>query len=178
MCGASSKTNCSAVMSSAGSHFLGFSWSVLGTGYFMGCFLYMLIDHTATGLVTTACLHLLVLPYIAYSIYYQKQVVKQWCPLCLGVLAVILALGLTALLFGMFSDLSLFSIQKALSVAVCIYVCIVGLNFLEAYAIEKKDSNYYRKAMMLLKSDVRVFSSLLQKGREVPAPEEHVGIVI
>ncbi len=41
-------------------------------------------------------LSLLAVPFIGYSIYLQKFIIKKWCPLCLGVLATLLAQAIVA----------------------------------------------------------------------------------
>ena len=41
---------------------------------------------------------LIALPITLYSIYYQFSVVKKWCPLCLGIVAVLWLQGLCLLL--------------------------------------------------------------------------------
>ncbi|MFT4094204.1 MAG: vitamin K epoxide reductase family protein, partial [Niabella sp.] len=89
ICSAGAKVNCGAVLNSKAANILGISWSLVGFGYFAGGLLLLLftgITNTQTlGLLSW--LNILALPYIFFSLYYQWKIVKQWCVLCLTVLA-------------------------------------------------------------------------------------------
>ena len=64
-CGQSTKLNCSAVLFSQGSLLWGIPWSVIGSAYFLGMLMCLLISFFSISVFTTiAFFHLLVLPYI------------------------------------------------------------------------------------------------------------------
>ncbi|MGB0522524.1 MAG: vitamin K epoxide reductase family protein [Flammeovirgaceae bacterium] len=94
LCNQSEKTSCKNVLASPASTIFGsLSMSEIGSFYFAGGFL-TLVFSLSTSLVHEILwlligLNLLALPYTIFSIYYQAKVVKQWCPLCLGVQAIL-----------------------------------------------------------------------------------------
>jgi hypothetical protein len=55
-----------------------------------------------------ACLNVLALPYIIFSIYYQVRVVKHWCAMCLSVQVLLLFLFFISLLDGFFQFRSIY----------------------------------------------------------------------
>lgn len=98
-CQAGKSTNCEAVLHSKGAKIFGLSWSELGWMYMVGSFGYILLAAAigSAGMQQVASLlSLAVAPYVAYSIYYQYVVVKQWCLLCLAVQFVLVSDALVA----------------------------------------------------------------------------------
>ncbi len=94
ICGMGSQTNCAAVLGSKQAKlFGGVSWSEIGFFYFAGGFISLLVSgaNAAYTLQLLAWLNVLALPYTIFSVYYQWRIAKQWCPLCLGVQAVLIA---------------------------------------------------------------------------------------
>ncbi len=91
ICTAGKQTNCAAVLQSKASKILGMSWSEAGFFYFASTFLFLLFP--GISFMAKICLlsiaNCLAAPYILFSVYYQWKVVKQWCPLCLTVQAVL-----------------------------------------------------------------------------------------
>ena len=95
ICTAGQKTNCDAVLGSKAANIVGISWSEAGFYYFATGLLMLavpnsLINFSAkTSLLQIAAI--VAAAYIPFSIYYQYQVVKNWCPLCRAVQAVLFA---------------------------------------------------------------------------------------
>ena len=92
ICTAGRQTNCEAVLGSRASKVLGMSWSEAGFFYFSGTLLFLLmpfIDFSQKTFVL-AVANGIAAPYMLFSIYYQWRVVKQWCPLCLTVQAMVI----------------------------------------------------------------------------------------
>lgn len=91
ICTAGRQTDCDAVLNSKAAKVFGMSWSEAGFFYFAATFLFLLFPGIA--FITKVCIlsiaNCLAAPYIVFSIYYQWKVVKQWCPLCLTVQAVL-----------------------------------------------------------------------------------------
>jgi hypothetical protein len=91
-CTMGSKSNCDAVILSAGSKLFGIvSLSELGMVYFIGGLLSIMLSAFA-GISTngfTAVLSIVLLPFTLLSVYYQWQIVKAWCPLCLAVMLIV-----------------------------------------------------------------------------------------
>ncbi len=92
ICTAGKQTNCDAVINSKAGKILGMSWAEAGFFYFASTIMFLLFPGQAfvNKLPWLAIAATLAAPYIVFSIYYQWRVVKQWCPLCLAVQAVLL----------------------------------------------------------------------------------------
>ncbi|MDZ4810487.1 MAG: cysteine peptidase family C39 domain-containing protein [Bacteroidota bacterium] len=91
-CTMGSKSNCDAVIDSAGAKLFGIvSLSELGTIYFIGGILSIILSAFAiipiNGFVSV--LSFALLPFTLVSVYYQWRVVKAWCPLCLAVMLIV-----------------------------------------------------------------------------------------
>lgn len=90
-CKLGSKSDCDAVINSTASKFFGLlHLSELGVLYFLGNII--LIVHSGFIGVqidgALVVLNLFVLPFTLFSVYYQKIVIKKWCPLCIIVMGV------------------------------------------------------------------------------------------
>ncbi len=179
ICGRSEKTNCSAVLHSKGSQLWGIPWSVSGTTYFIGSLSALLVSlfdiHVFTAL---AFIHLFALPYVVYSIYYQKTVVKQWCPLCLAVQANILLLFVTGLLTGVYSHIDAITLKGLIVVAFCMFLSAAWIYFVWKYSIQKRDSKYYEQTLKTIKYNPNVFQALLKAGKAITIPTDGYGITI
>jgi uncharacterized membrane protein len=91
-CTMGSKSNCDAVIHSAGAKLFGIvSLSELGVIYFIGALLVNMLSAFA-GISPngfTAVFGIVLLPFTLVSVYYQWRVVKAWCPLCLAVMLIV-----------------------------------------------------------------------------------------
>ena len=91
ICGFSPKTSCEEVTESPVGTLFGFSMAEVALFYFTGGFLALAFSLFITDLQTVflflALLNLTTLPYSLFSIVYQAAVIKKWCPLCVGVMA-------------------------------------------------------------------------------------------
>ncbi|AKD56644.1 vitamin K epoxide reductase family protein [Spirosoma radiotolerans] len=99
LCRINSKTNCDDVLNSPAAKLWGWlPWADVGLLYFSGGFLAVWLSSLSPSVLQL--LHwvaLLVLPYTVFSVYYQGFVLRQWCPLCLGVQLVLLLEGMLAI---------------------------------------------------------------------------------
>jgi uncharacterized membrane protein len=91
ICTAGKQTNCDAVLNSKAGKIFGISWAEAGFFYFAATTLFLLWPSIAFSakLPFIAIAGTLAAAYIPFSIYYQYKVVKQWCPLCLAVQAIL-----------------------------------------------------------------------------------------
>lgn len=93
LCQNKNKFSCEAVLNSKYSQILGISFADIGMIYF-GTTLSALIYYNIVNdihlffllLIITLC----TLPVICISIFYQKLIIKKWCPLCLSIMVVLL----------------------------------------------------------------------------------------
>lgn len=179
ICGRSEKTNCSAVLHSKGSQLWGIPWSVSGTTYFVGSLSALLVSlfdiHAFTAL---AFAHLFALPYVVYSIYYQKTMVKQWCPLCLAVQVVILLLFVTAVFADVYSHIEAITLKALLVVALCMFLSAAWIYFVWKYSMQKLESKYYEQTLKTIKYNPNVFQALLKAGKAIDEPSDDFGITL
>ena len=91
ICTSGRKTDCTAVLGSKQSKlFKIISWSEIGFFYFAGGLLFSLIGSSQSVFGILSWMNLVAIPYTIFSIYYQWKVVKQWCPLCLVIQALLI----------------------------------------------------------------------------------------
>lgn len=93
ICGNGPRSNCHAVLESKGAQIIpGLRWSEVGFFYFFGGWiLTVILIHTGIQAISLLfTINLLALPYVFYSIYYQAIIIKQWCKICLIVLALLI----------------------------------------------------------------------------------------
>ena len=93
ICASNETTSCDAVLNSKGASISKhFKLSDISLLYFSGLTLSWLILINTSIIVNSIILFTLIaLPITLYSIYYQYNTVKKWCPLCLGIVAVLWA---------------------------------------------------------------------------------------
>lgn len=94
LCNLNNQTNCDTVLASSGSKlFQHFSWAEIGFCYFVGTCIFTIIaflTHNSLMLNTLTLVAMIALPYTIFSVYYQWQIVKKWCTLCLIVQAILI----------------------------------------------------------------------------------------
>lgn len=94
VCSAATKTGCSKVLSSKAAKFLGLiSWSEIGFFYFLSCTLSLLLVNNSYNFLYL--MSIAVLPYTIWSIYYQWQIARQWCPFCITIQIIFWCIYLT-----------------------------------------------------------------------------------
>ncbi|HVZ97726.1 MAG TPA: vitamin K epoxide reductase family protein [Chitinophagaceae bacterium] len=182
ICSVSKRTNCDAVLHSKASRILGMNWSEVGFFYFSSTFLLLLFP----GLLFTDKIFLIAFanccaaPYILFSIYYQSKVVKQWCPLCLGVQAVLLAELIWGIInFWQHSFLPDLSFPALYLLPFTLLLLPIVLWYtVKPILLKAKDEPAYEAAYKRLLYNPETFNSLLQQQPAAPAGYESIGITI
>ncbi|MBB5620729.1 putative membrane protein [Pedobacter cryoconitis] len=184
VCGkGSKKVNCKAVISSSHSSLFGISWPTWGGAYFcMLLLVQLLFINNFAFLVVTAFLSFLAVPYVFYSIFIQWRIIKQWCPLCLGIQAVLLFNALIAIhVFSQFTiDYKFYSFQ---SYSFVITLLIGAFMFSLITALvpmlkSARDSKALERNLRVIKSDENVFNYFLNKSEPLKYPIDNLGIII
>jgi len=177
ICGkeAGSGSGCTAVLDSgAAKIFKGFSWSEAGFFYFTGGLLTLLLLPAAFDYI--AWLNILALPYIVYSIIYQKFIIKQWCKLCLSVQAILLLEFTVALLFGTLNHFPVLTWTTGIQVAsLFILPAIIWFAIkpiLEKHVVLKQELFESTR----VKRDPEVIHTLLEKQKKVDIDIKGMGI--
>jgi len=92
ICNLSEKTSCDAVLNSKGSKILGLiplsDASIIVFASYTLFYCFALLGSVTVEPVISG-LSVLAIPFIIYSVYYQRLVLKKWCPLCLGIVGVL-----------------------------------------------------------------------------------------
>ncbi len=121
ICGATETTDCNAVISSkAGFIFKFLKFSDASLIYFSAVTLgWIAVSAFQLGTSIPVLLTFLSIPVTLYSLYYQSVIVKQWCPLCLGIIGV-LWLQLAAILGAGISFTNLnFNLNETYLIILC-----------------------------------------------------------
>lgn len=102
LCNLNNQTNCDTVLASSGSKlFQHFSWAEVGFCYFVGTSIFTIITFLTkdySSLNTLTIVSMLALPYTIFSVYYQGQIVKKWCTLCLAIQAILILMFVVLLM--------------------------------------------------------------------------------
>jgi thiol-disulfide isomerase/thioredoxin len=153
------QNDCNNILESEASRFLGlFSWSEIGLGYFMANLLLTLF--LPSFYPYAALINVCVLPYTVWSVWYQKKVARQWCPLCLIAQAIVWLLFACHLFFGLIQR-PVFTVE-AISLIGCIYVIPVFLlNLLITPLSDMDKTEQITQEINSLKADERIFTTLL-----------------
>jgi len=165
-CGGNESNGCDEILSSKGTHLFGFlKLSDLSIVYFSGLITSWLLV-LSLGLADSAItiLSVLVLPITLYSIYFQYFVAKKWCPMCLGIVAVLWFQFGSLLMSGVdFRDISLTSSNTAVTffsflLTATIWTFIRPLLYGEQ-VLQKLKIEHYK-----FKRNFDIFLSLLENG--------------
>lgn len=184
ICSAGKQTNCDAVINSKAGKFLGMSWSEAGFFYFVATLLFLLLPGIPMlakapwlGVAATV-----VSPYIVFSIYYQYKVVKQWCPLCLAVQAVLALELVWAVTQFWLADIKLWDAftepVMLAAVAACILIPMTLWYFVKPFITRAKSEPQYRYSYKRLLYNPDYFNHLLQQQPAAPDGWQNLGITI
>lgn len=177
ICTAGAKTNCNAILHSKQSKFLGWlTWSEIGFYYFLGGFFTLLLVGLP-AMPLLALFNFLAIPYIFFSVYYQWQVVKQWCVLCLAVQAILLVQGIINIFF---TELVVRQNIGTLAIPVLVsyLLPIVIWNITKPYLLELKKLTPKVKELGRLKANTNIFESLLVKQKQIAKTTKGLGVVL
>ena len=181
VCTGIAKGNCSAILTGKKSKvFSWLSWSEVGFFYFTGGLLVLLFsgNNINNAVSLLGLLNLLALPYIVFSVYYQWQVAKQWCVLCLGVQALLLLGGINILsnnFLASFSDIS----TSFLVSAFFIYLLPVLLWYVvKPFVLRQQEAKNTRREYLRIKFNTEIFETLLKKQKGITVPADGLGIDI
>lgn len=179
ICSISRKTNCAAILHSSASSFFGIPWSVIGTAYFLGMLGALVSsDYSLSMLNLAAYIHLLSLPYVCWSVYYQYRMARQWCPLCMGVLAVIVMLFAYYLITGQYNLISMPRIKDISALFLYLFFAFTAIYFLWNYSQQYAGRKRYETSLSRLKLNKEVFLSLLRKEPKIEMPTDEYGIIL
>jgi uncharacterized membrane protein len=152
----------------------------VGFVYFTTVIVFLLIGFFSNTLTSIFPVLLLIAmcssPFIVFSIFYQKLIVKKWCPLCLGVVA-ILSTELVCLLF--FST-RVVPERVSLVLISFLFATLSSLSILiyEKYRLVALAKTFNSKMLALkLKRTPAIVYTLFQKQKLLPKSESQYLII-
>ena len=163
LCHTGKHTNCDSVTNYPAATVYGWiKWSDLGCIYFLAGCLMALGGNPYTDILQLIAV--VALPYVFYSLYQQAFVIKAWCPLCLGILMVlVIEFGLAMLKGFSFEQKLVPWLQMALGYSLTALVYLLAKHSIMQDRIFEHQTIRYQK----LKRNPVVFQSLLQQGRQI-----------
>jgi|AGTN01.3.fsa_nt_gi Predicted membrane protein len=179
VCTGGKRTNCAAILHSKGSKIFGIPWSVIGFSYFMGVLAVLLAGGVFDPQILSiaAWINVLTLPYIVYSVYYQRSVVKQWCPMCLTVQIALLLLFIISLAGG-FLFVQSFSFYSVLPFIISIGIVFMAVHLLQSAIKKGKVAMQYSRRLQRLKYNPQIFETLLANQKKITESTDNIGITL
>jgi uncharacterized membrane protein/thiol-disulfide isomerase/thioredoxin len=170
LCNLNNQTNCDTVLQSSGSKiFQHFSWAEIGFCYFVGTCIFTIIIFLTKeylSLNTLTIVSMIALPYTIFSVYYQWQIVKKWCTLCL-VIQAILVLEFVILIANNSIEMPTLSSSYLLIISLLVPTAIW---FFVKPSLEKVGAvPNLERSLMIYKYNNEIFMNHLENQREVPA---------
>ncbi|MDE1193018.1 MAG: vitamin K epoxide reductase family protein [Arachidicoccus sp.] len=182
ICSGGKKTNCNAILSSDASKIFGISWSAIGFTYFAGSLISLLVSgiYNLPVLFILSWLNVFALPYIAFSIYYQARIAKQWCPMCLAVQAVLAVQFIAAFFGGFHTAIDIASVQFStlLAISFSFVIPFLVVSLLLPALRKAKESKQNKNELQRLKHNPQIFDALLAKQKAITEPTDGLGIFI
>ncbi|NWJ49397.1 MAG: thioredoxin domain-containing protein [Bacteroidetes bacterium] len=182
ICHAGKKTNCGAILNSKASKILGISWSSIGFSYFFGILFALLTTglHNSSTIFLVSWINVLALPYIIFSVYYQWQVAKEWCVLCLTVLIILILQFVTAYFGGFHRLMSVtdVTIMELISIVFCFLIPFLATNLLVPAFEKVKESRNTKISLQRIKHNPQIFEALLIKQKRIKESTEGLGITL
>ena len=164
ICSLFKQKDCNNVLESKAAKLFGIiGLSEIGFGYFSANIL-MLLFYPAL-LLPIVLINILSLPFTFWSIWYQWTKAKQWCVLCLIVLALLWSIFIVNLLFGYIRlpEVGYQEFLGLIATGCCYFISIIGINLLSPKLNTEKNTQSLRQSMNSLKTDENVFTALLKK---------------
>lgn len=165
--------NCNSVLEMDISKFFGISLSSIGLGYFI-CSMLLLLDQK--NLDCMLIINILAFPFTLWSIWTQKFNLKQWCALCLLVLACLWATFISLCLNHRF-DPGSFNIIRLAGVGCLYIVSMLTVHFFVNNRVKAKEQAQLIYGYKRIKANEEVFCLLLHQQKSYP-DARNVGLTI
>lgn len=136
------------------------SWSEVGLGYFVSNTIVILCFPEFPPY--SALLNICTLPYTVWSVWYQKKIAKQWCPLCL-IVQFLLWLLLLVNIFGGYIQFPVISLNAILWTG-CIYILpFLIISVIVPVITDNNRMEQITYEINSMKASENIFTSLLKK---------------
>lgn len=185
VCGNESKPNCHAVLKSKVAQIVpGLRWSEVGFFYFFGSWILTIITtptYYTSAISFLFILNLATLPYILYSVYYQSIIIKQWCKVCLIVLALLILEFASFSIEGFSNHYAYLKQIDITFLPVLIFAFtlpIIIWYVFKYYIIQLKVKAEEVQLLKKIKFNSGVFLNLLKSQARMPDIQEDIGIIL
>jgi uncharacterized membrane protein len=177
-CTTSKTVDCNAVLQSKGAKIGRFSWSEIGFTYFASSFIFQLLSaQKPQAQQLLWALSFVSLPYVLYSIYYQKLVVKQWCKLCLFVQSIIFIQGIIGIYFFRLNDLQYLEFKTYFEFGVLVLLIITLWQWIKPSLQLASISNDWKYGYLRLQNNPMIFKTILSNEMEASKGFEDVSLL-
>jgi hypothetical protein len=122
------------------------------------CFLY----HKFDSLSTLTIVPLIVLPYTVFSVYYQWQIVKKWCRLCLVIQAILV---LEFIVLFNYNALAISSINSVYLLIISLLLPTAIWAFIKPSLEKARTLPDLERSVMTYKYNTNLFTNLLENQR-------------
>jgi protein-disulfide isomerase len=174
LCNITHKTDCNHLLTSPAAKITSWlGWSEVGLIYFLGGLLYLLSNQGKTDFSFLLwAIGSLALPFTFWSLYYQGRVAKQWCTLCLGIVALlwletIPMFSIKAFSFG-------FSNRSLLSLLSCFGFAALAWYAMKPLLLKAQQAESYQKELRKFKNNPALFEAMLHQQRQMPLITEDI----
>ena len=175
VCSGIAKGNCNAILSSKSAKvFRWLSWSEVGFFYFAGSLLTLLFVPNAISII--AWLNILALPYTIFSVYYQWQVAKQWCVLCLAVQVLLAFGGINLIANNFLLPLPKLSFLFIVNAVFLLLIPVLIWYTCKPYILKLQEAKNIKREYLRIKFNVEIFKTLLKKQKSIILPTDGLGI--
>lgn len=166
VCSGKETRSCSDVLNSKGARFFKFlKLSDLSVLYFLELSSAWILTIVLKGSsIAFIVLSILAMPVVIYSIYYQFKVVEKWCPLCLGIVVVLILQCCSLFLSN--SDLSDFFLFGTLDGIILLSSFIFVFSFwvfVKPLLQQKQDAEKLRLDYFTFKRNFDLFKAVFDK---------------
>lgn len=164
--------DCNAVIQSKAAKLPGgLSWGDIGLIWFSFQFLFLLScvlsGNTQEANHLLSICALFYLPFSCFSLYYQWQIAKKWCRLCLIVVGIMLAQSALLLPNILINGLQRPGYNTTATAILLLAVGIIGWLPGKKLLTEKLKLEYEKWELQRFKNNIDIFSAILSKQRKV-----------
>ncbi|WP_299384125.1 vitamin K epoxide reductase family protein [uncultured Lacinutrix sp.] len=179
ICSQESKiTNCNAVLNSKGATlYKNIKLSDVSLIYFIAISIScLLLNITNTSLNILYFISLSASPIVAYSIYYQLKISKNWCALCLGIASILVLQATVFFITG--ATITSLSFQSVLLIGFSFITITSIWLFISSKLKQQQELNTLKIESTKFKRNFELFNTLLQKQETINTPISETSEII
>lgn len=170
VCKIGKSTDCNAVLSSKASMLFGkISLGEIGISYFLAtCFIFLVLPMTVNMEPFLNSLYLIAicsLPYTLFSIFYQKFIIRKWCPFCLMV--ILMMWGMFIVYQFILPDYFYFSFSVFLLLCLIYLISFVLVILICSLWIERNRNRNLKMKFLKIKRNPQIFRAIYGLQKEI-----------